>query len=224
MDSGGRLVQGQFGVKAGKRFKKFGLFAKARPGLLSFSDVFVKTGTERVVFNGVPFTFDTFDIRRKNFFSLDVGGVLELYPSRRVLVRFDAGDTMVDVDDFLPLPGGATPPGRGMKHRFQFSSGIAFRFVNPDGDQEPDSSKPDRERKFELGAQFSSLSLNVFSHIELPQLGLSFNETHSGFGGNTMIHYSSTRVPFFSLNMPSLEVPANTTHQFQFSAGVGFRL
>src|SRR5215510_11726863 len=28
----GRAVQGQFGVKAGKRFEKFGLFAKARPG------------------------------------------------------------------------------------------------------------------------------------------------------------------------------------------------
>src|SRR6185436_15470119 len=31
-DPGGNILQGQFGVKAGKRWEKFGLFAKARPG------------------------------------------------------------------------------------------------------------------------------------------------------------------------------------------------
>src|SRR5438067_10915358 len=36
----GRALQGQFGVKLGKRFKKFGVFAKARPGFLSVGDVF----------------------------------------------------------------------------------------------------------------------------------------------------------------------------------------
>ena len=36
----GRAVQGQFGVKVGKRFKRFGLFAKVRPGFLSIGDVF----------------------------------------------------------------------------------------------------------------------------------------------------------------------------------------
>ena len=35
-----RALQGQFGVKWGKRFKKFGVFAKARPGFLSVGDVF----------------------------------------------------------------------------------------------------------------------------------------------------------------------------------------
>ncbi len=34
---GGNLWQGQFGVKAGKRFGKFGVFGKARPGFASFS-------------------------------------------------------------------------------------------------------------------------------------------------------------------------------------------
>src|ERR1041385_6684948 len=33
---GGRKVQGLFGVKAGKRFDKFGIFAKARPGFIRY--------------------------------------------------------------------------------------------------------------------------------------------------------------------------------------------
>ncbi|MGI9066502.1 MAG: hypothetical protein ACR2HX_08865 [Pyrinomonadaceae bacterium] len=31
---GGNILQGQFGVKAGKRWDRFGIFAKARPGFL----------------------------------------------------------------------------------------------------------------------------------------------------------------------------------------------
>src|SRR6185295_13542945 len=36
---GGRAVQGQFGVKVGQRFSKFGVFGKVRPGFLSVGDV-----------------------------------------------------------------------------------------------------------------------------------------------------------------------------------------
>src|SRR5437773_1156681 len=36
----GHAIQGHFGVKAGKRFKRLGVFAKARPGFLSIGDVF----------------------------------------------------------------------------------------------------------------------------------------------------------------------------------------
>ena len=46
---GGRLLQGQFGLKAGKRFGKFGLFAKARPGLASFSKALTQVGTTRSI-------------------------------------------------------------------------------------------------------------------------------------------------------------------------------
>src|SRR6185503_11625857 len=58
-------VQGQFGVKAGKRFERFGVFAKARPGLLSVSDTLIQTGTQTVE-TGFPFpptTFPVFEVR-----------------------------------------------------------------------------------------------------------------------------------------------------------------
>ncbi len=92
---GGRLLQGQFGVKAGKRFAKFGIFGKARPGLVSFSKVLTIVGTSTIENNGQPITFPVFDDRRKTYFSMDLGGVLEFYPSRRVLTRIDVGDTII---------------------------------------------------------------------------------------------------------------------------------
>src|SRR2546428_1153887 len=36
----GRALQGQFGVKLGKRLRKIGIFAKARPGFFSIGHVF----------------------------------------------------------------------------------------------------------------------------------------------------------------------------------------
>ena len=38
LNTGGAAEQAQFGVKAGKRWKRFGLFAKARPGFVSFAE------------------------------------------------------------------------------------------------------------------------------------------------------------------------------------------
>jgi hypothetical protein len=38
---GGNILQGQFGLKAGKRWNRFGVFAKARPGFVSFDGAFV---------------------------------------------------------------------------------------------------------------------------------------------------------------------------------------
>ena len=91
LSSSSGAVQAQFGVKLGKRFEKFGLFAKVRPGFLSVGDVESVTPDTVSVVNGLT-TFN-FKRERTNFFTLDAGGVLELYPSRRLVVRFDAGRT-----------------------------------------------------------------------------------------------------------------------------------
>jgi hypothetical protein len=65
LQADGRAIQAQFGVKAGKRFEKFGLFAKMRPGFLS---------VERV-FSLKPETAAGFTLDRHNFFTIDTGGV-----------------------------------------------------------------------------------------------------------------------------------------------------
>ena len=121
---GGRILQVQAGAKIGKRFEKFGLFGKVRPGAVSFSDA--------VIFDG--FTANPlFHIDRRTYFSLDVGGVLEFYPSPRIVARFDGGDTMIrygGVDlgfQFIPPVASPTTPYE-FKHNFQFSAGVGFRF------------------------------------------------------------------------------------------------
>lgn len=340
LDSAAFNVQGQFGVKAGRRFERFGVFAKARPGLLSVGDILIQTGTQTIE-TGFPFppvTFPVFEARRKKFFTLDVGGVLEFYPSRRVLVRFDAGDTMVHAGDvrsisFTDIP---PPPLARITHNLQVSSGVALRFRDSEpASNDADLVSSDVERKFEAGVQFTSLRLRLWAETQLPSLGfdgeaaqtgiggwlaynftrsiaaevqtvffpkdlfsfangraggriiqvqagpkigkrfekfgvfgkarpgvVSFSETikwnfvpfpHNPTsqierrtffsldvggvlefyptprivtrfdGGDTIIYYGSTQVPFHSLSMPIIYMPAKRRHQFQFSAGVGFR-
>lgn len=70
-------------------------------------------------------------IERETFFTTDFGGVLELYPSSRMVVRFDAGDTAIrhparfgafDLTGPVVLVGPAK-----FSHNFQLTAGVAFR-------------------------------------------------------------------------------------------------
>jgi hypothetical protein len=134
--TGGRAVEGLFGVKIGKRYKRFGFFAKARPGFISFSQAraeFTPTGI-----TNDPFA--AFDVRLKRLthFAADLGGVLEFYPSRRVFTRIDVGDTIIrygqtNITTFGLTPGGTFTPfsftvPSDTSHNFQFSAGVGFRF------------------------------------------------------------------------------------------------
>ncbi|HKQ52527.1 MAG TPA: hypothetical protein VJT74_09170 [Pyrinomonadaceae bacterium] len=134
--AGGRAVQGLFGVKVGKRYKRFGIFGKARPGFISFSEGISELVPDDSVFDPqAPLNFRT---RRLTHFAADLGGVLEIYPSRRVLLRIDAGDTIIrygntTVNTFQLIPGDPfvpepfTIPG-DTKHNLQLSAGVSFRF------------------------------------------------------------------------------------------------
>ena len=133
--NGGRMHQIVAGVKAGKRFEKWGFFAKARPGVVSFSQ-----GKSEVVSipPGGPFPFELV-ASRTNHFAVDVGGVVEFYPTRRIVTRFDVGDTIIHFGQRLRTLGGFDPvtgvpqffiftqPAR-TTHNFQFNAGVGFRF------------------------------------------------------------------------------------------------
>jgi len=97
-----------FGVKAGSRGDRFGIFAKARHGFIHFSEV---PGFSCVIGGGL--------CRQPahNNFAFDVGGVFEYYPSRRIVVRVDAGDTIIHHKRFF-----------GTSNQFQTSAGIGVRF------------------------------------------------------------------------------------------------
>jgi hypothetical protein len=136
--TGGRAVEGLFGVKIGKRYKRFGVFGKARPGLISFSEGLTEFFPSTTIIS--PDTFFTVRTHRLTHFAADVGAVLELYVSRRIFTRFDAGDTIIKYGDttststtFSGVVGGPftqtqfTIPGK-TTHNFQFNAGVGFRF------------------------------------------------------------------------------------------------
>lgn len=132
---GGRKVQGLFGVKLGGRGRKLGLFGKVRPGFVHFKH-FTRPGF--VCIDACPPQPPPFS---ETDFALDVGGVVELYPTRRTVLRFDLGDTIIhsgsgveialpDVFTFfdgtkLPID---KPVIRSTSHNLQFSVGVGFRF------------------------------------------------------------------------------------------------
>ena len=129
---GGNIIQAQFGVKIGKRFKRFGFFGKARPGFVRFSEASEMTGTRTITFNNQQFTVGEFRVGKATYFSTDVGGVAEFYPSRRLVARFDIGDTIIRYGAYrresliLSIPFLERPAET--KHNLQFSAGVGFRF------------------------------------------------------------------------------------------------
>lgn len=133
-DNSGNITQGFVGVKAGKRFEKWGIFAKARPGITSFSK-----GEGGYVSNGSA-SFFPFEFRQKraNHFAADLGAVLEFYTTRRLVTRFEGGDTLIHygsrqtnvpgidgAGNFTLVP---LPTRSETRHNFQFSAGIGWRF------------------------------------------------------------------------------------------------
>ncbi len=131
----GHMFQGQFGVKVGKRFGSFGIFGKARPGFVGFTQA-LRLVSSRIetfpAFDNRQIEVGEFRIGTTKYFSTDVGGVVEFYLSRRVMTRMDLGDTIIRYGEFA-VPGfslsiliGRRPPET--KHNFQFTGGIGFRF------------------------------------------------------------------------------------------------
>lgn len=132
----GRMIQALGGVKAGKRLEKWGIFGKARPGIVSFSD-----GEFNIFPTGPVTPTSIFEVRanRVTSFATDIGAVVEFYPSKRIVTRFDAGDTIVyftrrttnniqfDPATNSSFIGPVTTPAR-TTHSFQFMASAGFRF------------------------------------------------------------------------------------------------
>jgi hypothetical protein len=135
----GDLTEGLFGLKAGKRFEKIGIFGKARPGFLYASKGDLQSRPGVLCPAVFPPPVGCFETTSKNSFAFDLGGVVELYPSKRTLIRFDVGDTIVrlgarNVTGILTGPG-LTPSFAVVvgvpaetTHNLQVSAGIGFRF------------------------------------------------------------------------------------------------
>lgn len=121
---GGKKTQSFLGLKYGKRSSTVGIFGKVRPGFMQFNHIFV---TDRD-----PGALTNTRFERKTYLAVDLGGVIEFYPSSRTLIRFDVSDVIVRYGErFTNLPSdingtGIVPPDT--RHNLQFSVGVGFRF------------------------------------------------------------------------------------------------
>ena len=187
----GRALQLQIGVKAGKRFRNFGVFAKARPGFLSIGRVFFyEPGAS--LDTGFGFSIPNARIDRRTHFTTDLGAVVEFYPSRRTIVRFDAGDTLVRYSQsFEPInfdPAHLTTVPARIKHNFQFAAGIGWRFPEPTSNQPAATSSGTGDvspPRYEVGVQFASISFDPPTVINSDVViqGPEHVDTQPGFGG-----------------------------------------
>jgi hypothetical protein len=106
-------IEGLAGIKAGYRADRFGVFAKARPG---FSRLFDKgAGCNGDVCALILIARPEYHTE----FAFDLGGVLEFYPSSRIVARFDLSDVMVSENARAP---------RASTHNLTSRLGIGFRF------------------------------------------------------------------------------------------------
>lgn len=115
---GNNEAQGFFGARAGIHRKRFGLFAKARPGFTTFYLLGITPG---------PNSFEQGHTR----FAMDLGGVFEYYPVRHIALRVDAGDTMIHFKpgDFFYQRLDEPMFVRGqLSHNLQLTVGVAVRF------------------------------------------------------------------------------------------------
>jgi hypothetical protein len=111
---GGKKEQGFLRAKVGKRFDRVGFFAKAGPGFMIFAKGKNHLLQDQFGCNGDPGSFSCYEFNKPTNFAGDLGGVFEVYPSKRTFFRFDAGNTFLS--------------DGGYHKNFQTSSGFGVRF------------------------------------------------------------------------------------------------
>jgi hypothetical protein len=117
-------MQGLIGIKAGVRQNRFGIFAKARPGVMWFGEFQSRGSCNAFASFGVVCSVD-----HEKDFVMDVGGVFEFYPADRVVIRGDLGDTIIRYQS--RVVGTLTTPvlvPAQTKNNLQVSLGVGWRF------------------------------------------------------------------------------------------------
>lgn len=115
-----RRMDALFGLKVGTRRDRFGVFAKARPGITRLID----RGT---ACEGPGCATILMLIARNTYrteFALDFGGGIELYPSARTVARFELGDTLIRHRSSAP----PCPASSCTSHNLSSRLGIGYRF------------------------------------------------------------------------------------------------
>jgi hypothetical protein len=111
-----RRSEALFGVKTGWRGERVGLFAKARPGITRLSHTGFDCDGEMcaLILVAAPVY--------KTEPAIDLGGVVEFYPTARTVARFDVGDLLIR------QRSSPAPCRNCVTNNFSSSAGISWRF------------------------------------------------------------------------------------------------
>jgi len=116
---GGRSIQTLAGVKAGVHHEKFGYFLRLRPGFQTFTQTISSIDPNTLAIQ----------TESKTHPALDLGGGIEYYPSKRTVVRFDAGDTLLFLgSNSYPIGTQTVTEDGGTKNTLQFAVSFGWRF------------------------------------------------------------------------------------------------
>ncbi|HEY1809750.1 MAG TPA: hypothetical protein VGG42_14380 [Acidobacteriaceae bacterium] len=150
------------GVKAGWRRRRFGLYGKIEPGFASFSP-----GLNVQIYANQPDEYQ----RRTNF-ALDTGGVLELYPSARTILRFDVSQTLLaEYDQVLVRTSGFLD-----LHEAHLADhlGLAFSLAHRFGAFHDETERSPARQPIDIGVLYS---LQQRVHLSFAQM-----QANSGAG------------------------------------------
>jgi hypothetical protein len=195
LQSGGDAIEVLAGPKiALYRGQHFGFFAKVRPGILSSDHVCVE--------KAVPPSAFACSYGRVTHFAVDMGGAVELYPTRRLIVRIDVGETLIQMHDreaTLALSRNfdliAISPG-GIRPALQIEAGFSYRPGGLSERQERDSYF----KRFEIGAGFAALGHGYNNRTDSAAGQVT---TAAGFGG----HFDFDICPYLAFDSALIYFP-----------------
>jgi len=118
-----RRSEALFGVKAGVRSSRFGVFGRLRPGLAHFSSAPQPIACITIY----PPPLECAIAAGKTNFALDMGGGLEMFPLGRSIIRIDLGDAMIRFHGPALTKQGAFTRDFDV-HNFQLNVGFGIRF------------------------------------------------------------------------------------------------
>lgn len=116
--AGGRLTQFSLGVRGGLSRGRFSFYGKARPGLASFGKAIVQVGPQPDM---------KFQFGRLTEPSIDLGGIVQAVISKRLSLRYEAGDTVIYYRGRNVFADRAPMSGRAV-HSFQFAIAFLYSF------------------------------------------------------------------------------------------------
>ncbi len=170
VDNGHELIA-LAGVKAGWRRRRFGLYGKIEPGLASFSP-----GLNVEIHAEQPS-----DYQPRTNFALDTGGVIELYPSDRTILRFDISQTLLaEYDQVL-----ARAPGFLDLHEGHLADhlGLAVSLAHRFGAFHDDTESSPTRQPIDIGMLYS---LEQRLHLSLAQM-------QANSGGGAFLSWNFSR-------------------------------